>query len=52
MDKEGLWQRRSKAIPVKTLYGWIQNTTDKPVIPAWMAGLQSPGCESRDWHRA
>jgi adenine-specific DNA methylase len=52
MDKEGLWQRRSKAIPVKTLYDWIQNTTDKPVIPAWMAGIQSHGCESRDWHRA
>jgi putative DNA methylase len=36
MDVDGLWQRRSKAIPVKTLYDWLQNTTDKHVIPAGM----------------
>lgn len=36
MDKEGLWQRRSKPIPVKTLYEWLQNTNDKYVIPAGM----------------
>ena len=36
MDKEGLWQRRSKSISAKTLYDWLKNTTDKHVIPAWM----------------
>jgi len=34
MDADGLWQRRSKPIPVKTIYDWLQNTTDKHVIPA------------------
>jgi hypothetical protein len=24
MDADGLWQRRSKSIPVKTLYDWLQ----------------------------
>ncbi|WP_411726048.1 DUF1156 domain-containing protein, partial [Methyloglobulus sp.] len=32
MDKEGLWQRRSTAIPAKTLYDWLQQASIVPTL--------------------
>ena len=46
MDKEGLWQRRSKAIPVKTLYEWLQNpeTLDAQKNVGWDEQRESQHC--------
>jgi hypothetical protein len=45
MDVDGLWQRRSKPIPAKTLYEWLQQN---PIVPTETINARHSGRDCRN----